>query len=120
MLQRRYRLRSRTEIKLVFKEGKRWRHPLAVLVIRPNGENYSRFGFTASRGVGNAVMRNRAKRLLREVVRLNWSTLKPGFDCCLIARQSTSQATYLDVEQAVVTLLQRANLLNHESEAPRS
>ena len=119
MLQRRYRLRSRTEIKLVFKEGKRWRHPLAILVIRPNDKTYCRFGVTASRGVGNAVMRNRAKRLLREAVRLNWSGLKPGFDCFLIARQATSQATYLEVEQAVLSLLERANLLNRESEASR-
>ena len=119
MLQRRVRLRSRTDIQQLFQEGKRWRHPLAVLVIRPNELAFSRFGFAASRAVGNAVARNRAKRLLREAVRLHWSSLRPGSDCFLIARQATSQAAYLEVEKAVVSLLRRADLLSDESEAPQ-
>ena len=119
MLKRRYRLRSRTDIKQIFKEGKRWRHPLAVLVIRPNGQELSRFGFSASRAAGNAVSRNRAKRLLREAIRLNWIVIRPGYDCFLLARQTTSQAAFVDVEQAVLSLLRRADLIDSESEAPR-
>ena len=64
------------------------------------------------------MARNRAKRLLREVIRLNWNLLRPGFDCFLIARQATSQAAYVEVEQAVLSLLRRADLLSSESEAP--
>jgi ribonuclease P protein component len=71
----------------------------------------SRFGFAASRRIGNAVERNRAKRLLREAVRLHLPEIVPGVDCLLIARRATPGASFHEVEAAVLMLLERADLL---------
>lgn len=112
MLQRQYRLRRSADLKRVRQQGESRRHPLAILIAYPNDLDKSRFGFIASRRVGNAVARNRGRRLLREVVRLHLAEIVPGYDCVFIARQTTPEASYVDVETAVLQLLARLNLLD--------
>ena len=111
MLRRPNRLRRAADFQRVRDRGDRRRHPLAILLFVPNTHSVSRFGFAASRRIGNAVERNRAKRLLREVVRLHLHEIDSGWDCLLIARRATPTAGFWDVEEALLTLLERANLL---------
>ena len=73
----------------------------------------SRFAISASRRVGHAVSRNRAKRLLRAAVHSNLTEIEPGRDCLLIARQGTPHASYDEVETAVKQLLSRARIIRH-------
>ncbi len=118
MLPRQQRLRRSEEIGTVFRTGKRARHHLVMLVYRPQhlhpdeNENQaaSRFCFVASKRVGNAVHRNRAKRLLREAARINLENIKPGWDCVLMANRSAPSATLEDIEAAVRGLLRNAGL----------
>ncbi len=101
-------------------EGRPFRHPLAILLVRlqiesanENGTDRAqavRFAFSASRRVGSAVRRNRAKRLMRESVRLHLDEIVSGWDCLLIARVQTPEATFFEVETAVLQLLSRAQL----------
>jgi ribonuclease P protein component len=112
MLQRQYRLRRSADLKRVRQQGESRRHPLAILIAYPNSLDKSRFAFIASRRVGNAVKRNRGRRLLREVIRLHLSEILPGYDCMFIARQALPEASYVDVETAVLQLLARLNLLD--------
>lgn len=137
MLPRRYRLRHATDLQRVRRHGRRWRHPLAILLVSPaeskmipqsqvsqqNGRSPSRFAFAAGRHVGPAVARNRAKRLLREAVRFHLGDIEPGWDCMLIARPGAAAAGYLDVQTAVSQLLSRARLVSypsHREGSPRS
>ncbi|HRQ37214.1 MAG TPA: ribonuclease P protein component [Chloroflexota bacterium] len=110
MLQSNHRLRRPADINLVRQAGNSWRHPLLILLVRSNSLPVSRFAFVASRHVGKAVQRNRAKRLLREAVRAHLPEIQPGWDCVLIARPSLPQAAFGEVETAVTQLLQRAKL----------
>ncbi|MCA9969761.1 MAG: ribonuclease P protein component [Anaerolineales bacterium] len=115
MLPKQYRLRRSAEIKRVRELGQGWRHPLAILLVVKNEQTISRFAFTASRGVGKAVARNRARRLLREAVRLHLSEIETGWDCVWIARAKTADATFSEVETAVLHLLSRARLLRTDT-----
>ncbi|MFQ5398501.1 MAG: ribonuclease P protein component [Anaerolineae bacterium] len=115
MLRQRNRLRRSSDLRQVRQHGRSWRHPLAILLVHANGENVSRFSFLASRRVGKAVDRNRARRLMREAIRLHLAEIQPGWDCLLIARHNTPKAAYPDIETAVMQLLRRANLLEADS-----
>jgi ribonuclease P protein component len=115
MLQQQFRLRRSADLKRVRQQGESRRHPLAILIVHPNDLNVSRFAFVASRRVGNAVKRNRGRRLLREVVRLHLSEILPGYDCVFIVRQATPEASYADVETAVLKLFSRLKLLDREN-----
>lgn len=110
-MEKTYRLRKSEQFQKVRNEGQSWSNPWLVLCALRNGLPYSRFGFTASRHLGPAVARNRARRLMREAVRLRREALSPGWDLVLIARSPLREASFHEVNQAVEQLLKRARLL---------
>jgi ribonuclease P protein component len=118
------RLKSATDIERVRRDGRSHAHPLVVLVARrreppelpaaPGGQASARprFAFVAGRGVGRAVDRNRAKRLLREAAQGCEPAVAPGWDLLLIARAPLAAAGLPEARAAVSQLLRRAHLLN--------
>ena len=113
-MERRIRLRHTSDVRRVYDEGHSWAHALLVLIARPNGLDLSRVGVTASRKLGGAVARNRAKRLMREAARCLYPQFGTGWDVILIARKRILEAKEPQVEQALASLLKRAGL-NTES-----
>jgi ribonuclease P protein component len=109
-MERRIRLRRTSDVRRVYDEGQSWTHPLLVVVARPNGLDFCRVGVTASRRVGNAVARNRAKRLLREAARRLYPQFGAGWDVMLIARASILKVKEPQVEKALASLLKQAGL----------
>ncbi len=115
-MDRKYRLTSSTDFKRVRRTGKSYAHPLAVLVVARNDLSHSRFGVTASRALGKAVSRNRARRRLREALRSYLPEISPGWDVVLIARPDVIDAEWTQVQEAVGGLLRRARLLSRQDE----
>jgi len=108
---RRHRLTANERFQQVRRQGQSREERLVVLIYLPNDLPYSRFGFAASRRVGKAVRRNRARRLLRESVRLQFETLAAGWDMIFIARTGTATATFQQVDSDCRKALRRAGLL---------
>ena len=116
MLAKRYRLSRPSDFKRVYSEGHSWADRLLVLYWAPNGLPTSRFGFSVSRRVGGAVVRNRTKRLMREAVRGFIDLVPPGRDVVLIARQGIAGCGYKEVVSSVGSLFRRAQLFQDGNE----
>jgi ribonuclease P protein component len=106
----RFRLTRSIDFKRVRNKGKSFAHPLVVLVRLPSDEDHLQVGISTSRALGNAVQRNRAKRLLRESMRLLIPSLTSGWDVVLIGRAPLVKAAFQDVQSALTGLLRRAGL----------
>lgn len=104
------RLTRKKEFEKVFREGKVLKNGKIVLYVIPNGLQHSRLGLVVSRKVGNAVRRNRAKRLLREAYRLNKHLLTSHVDIIAIPRHPFSSDLKLsDVDNGFRKLLLQIN-----------
>lgn len=112
MLHRQHRLRQPATIQAVRRDGRCLRDPLVILCYLPNDAGVARFCFSASRRLGNAVTRNRIKRVLRSTVHHRLDRIAPGWDCVLIARAAAAEAPYAQVDAAMEKLLRRAGLIS--------
>jgi ribonuclease P protein component len=105
-------LTKRAQYLSVYKSGKAWVNNLLVMKVLPNERDCSRYGFSVTKNIGKAVVRNRVKRLLKEICRI--TPVRPGWDIVLIARPQSVAADYHRLKQSVETLLSRANLINKD------
>ncbi len=110
-MKRKFRLRKSTEVKRVRRLGKSYAHPLIVLIRHPNDQGFSRFAVSSGRSVGNAVRRNRAKRRIREILRLHQPAIQSGWDILILARKPINRVSFQELEKAIHTVLARAGLL---------
>jgi ribonuclease P protein component len=110
-VQRKYRLTRSDEFKRVRREGKSYADPLVVLLALPGEASSLQVGIAAGRTVGNAVRRNRAKRLLREAMRPMLPKTASGWNLVLIARPGLASASLDQTRVALESLLRRARLL---------
>jgi len=106
------RLTRTAEFALVKKEGKAWtgRH-VSLGILHRAGERAVRLGIITTRRIGQAVIRNRVRRRLREIFRLNQHRLVTGIWIVTIARVSAADATFHQLERDWLRLAGRASIL---------
>ena len=99
------RIRRRAEFKQVYERGVRIHSRYSTVFILSNEREVGRLGIAATRKLGGAVQRNRAKRLIREVFRRN--KIANGFDVVIIPKRDLLDASLSTLETDYRNLLER-------------
>ena len=106
------KLKKTYQFKRVYNNGKSYANRLIVLyVLKTNQHETRRVGYSVSKKIGKAVVRNRVKRLLKEVYRHNKDKLELGIDLVFIARNPIVNASYQQIEQAVNQLFTNSKII---------
>ena len=109
-------LKLNSDFRRIYARGKSAVSPCVVVYCRKNRLGHNRTGYTVSRKLGKAVVRNRVRRRLREIIRLNSGRLIQGYDLILVARQRATDAEYRRLEEDVLRCCDRLHLLRKEEE----
>jgi len=102
------RLKKNSQFAQVYGDGKSQANRLLALKMLPNGLEVNRFGFSVSKRLGNAVVRNKVKRRLRQLASL--TPTGKGWDLLVIARKPASTASYQQLGEALAELLKKGRL----------
>jgi len=108
------RLRKNEDFRKVYQKRKSMANKLLIIYISENEYEFNRVGFTVSKKVGNSVVRSRVKRLMSESYRLNNEKVVQGHDIIFVARNTAAEATYKEIESALIHLLKKMNLIKKQ------
>lgn len=106
MLAKQYRLRKKYQFNYVYRVGKTCSGKMLLLVFTKSKNQFVKVGISVSKKVGNAVKRNRARRLLREAVMPLCDSLKQNFNIIIVAKQLIDgqklEAVAADLRQTLI------------------
>jgi ribonuclease P protein component len=108
-----FRLKKPGDFQICYRQGKSSRGRLTTIYCRPNGLTYNRVGFSTGKRLGGAVVRNRIKRRLREIMRLAEADkrLKTGYDIILAPKPSAVDVGYQELRGSVYAGLKKLGLV---------
>ena len=105
-------LRKDSDFGSIYKKGKSVGDRFVVVFSRKNNLPYNRTAFLASKKVGNAVARNRARRLMKESYRSLSDQFQTGYDIIFIARNTIKNSKCADVKKSIEAATKKAGILN--------
>lgn len=112
-------LKKKSDFNRLYARGKSCVTPYMVVYCRYNSLGNNRLGYTVSKKLGGAVVRNRIRRRLREIYRLNSPSLKSGYDIVIVARSKAIEAEYKKLDKAFLHACGELRLIRESAEASK-
>lgn len=107
-------IKENYEFRRLYAKGKSAVAPSVVVYCRKNGRGHNRLGVTVSTKLGHAVVRNRARRRLRELFRLSQANMAQGYDVLLVARGKTARIPHKYLQRDYDGAMRKLGLLPEE------
>lgn len=104
-------LKLNHEFRRLYAKGKTAAAPSLAVYCRKTKLGHTRLGFTVSTKLGNAVVRNKVRRRLREAYRTNEGRILPGYDLVIVGRVRAVHARYREIERQLIQTLDKLGLL---------
>ena len=111
-------LKKAKEFKKVFDKGRSIADKNVVIYYLPCFNCEARIGFIVSKKNGNAVCRNRLKRLLKEVFRLNMDKIENNYDLIVIPRLPINKKNFSEIERSILKVSEKAGILKERRDQP--
>ena len=111
-------LKTNSDFRRAYARGKSYTNPALVMYVRKNRAGSCRIGITASKKIGNAVQRNRARRVIREAFRQVNLPLKGNYDVVFVARTKTVHKKSTDIYNVMLPMLLEAGVVKNEELRP--
>ncbi len=102
------------EFRRIYRKGKSAVSPQLVIYCQRNRRGHSRLGVSVSTKLGCAVVRNRVRRRIREIYRLNKAKILPGYDLIVVARVRAVETDYQKLDRTYLRLLEQLDLLRED------
>lgn len=109
-------LKKNSDFRRLYSKGSCAVNRYMAVYCRKNRTGENRLGYTVSTKLGHAVTRNRVRRRLREIYRLNSASLKKGVDIVIVARSRCVGAEYSAMEQAFLSACRELKLMVNEEQ----
>ena len=104
-------LKKNSDFKNVYTHGKSFANKYLVMYVLENDLGINRIGISVSKKVGNSVVRHRVTRLIRESYRLHENIFNSSLDIVIVARKSTFNISYAEIESALLHLSKLHHIL---------
>ena len=105
-------IKKNHEFRRLYSKGKSVASQYIVIYAKHNNQPSNRIGITVSKKVGGAVQRNRVRRRLKEIYRLNEDKLNTGYDIVFVARVNSRYAKYRELENSVLSLCKKLKIFS--------
>ena len=102
------------DFRRLYRSGKSEAGGFVVVYMKKNNRDFNRVGFTVSKQLGKAVVRNRTKRLMRESLRLMEDRLAVGYDMIIVARNRAADKTYEQISKDMRYVMRSLGILNED------
>ena len=115
MLKKINRLKKRYQFNYVYKSGEHYSNEHIVLYVSPSKTKSIKVGFAVTKKVGHAVVRNKIRRRLREIAKIQLPRLKQNYNIIVVAKENVTDASFDKLVLEFNKLISKANLFHEEN-----
>ncbi|WP_128895603.1 ribonuclease P protein component [Longirhabdus pacifica] len=112
-MEKKYRLAKNEQFKRIYRNGQSMANHQFVVYSKPSkGTEHFRVGVVVSKKIGNAVVRNRMRRVMKEILRHHKHDIISNVDIIVLARKATLNMNYKQLESSMKHVLRKAGLIS--------